>query len=324
MIIVISKIKYLRNLLWNKIHKVGFLVLFSTTQSFSSMDLVEKCNSNVRLKEVVSLHVLSVKCPCVACSTLGGSDTTIRSSFQVKYSCLTVANYLVPVVNSTIPEVLVQLSDDLRGLIARHRVVHHIKEVQKLTQPRLRVDCYLLSQRSASDPARDSYHLKHDIILYKSNFVLLGTTVETLITDLVHQEFWPLKSVLNSVTTLKIVCNATLSAWISRWSQQTNWHNTYYLLFSRHGLCCSAHAAAGRFGSRLQHDSPWRDRYSQLSQHEFCRSTYTAADGLRSWLQQMTKWRLRKSLFSACTYHCVCFLHVFFYTMLNWLIEKQI
>lgn len=99
------------------------------------------------------------------------------------------ANYLVPVVNSTIPEVLVQLSDDLRGLIARHRVVHHIKEVQQLTQPRLRVDCYLLSQRSASDSARDSYHLKHDIILYKSNFVLLVTTVETLINDLVHQEF---------------------------------------------------------------------------------------------------------------------------------------
>lgn len=85
-----------------------------------------------------------------------------------------------------------QLSDDLRGLIARHRVVHHIKEVQQLTQPRLRVDCYLLSQRSASDPARDSYHLKHDI-------VLLVTTVETLITDLAHQEFLPLKSVLNSV-----------------------------------------------------------------------------------------------------------------------------
>lgn len=208
-------------MLWNKIHTVGFLVLFS----FSSMNLVEKCNSNVRLNEVVSLHVLSVKCPCVACSTLGGSDTTIRSSFQVKYSCVIVANYLVPVVNCTIPEVLVQLSDDLRGLITRHRVVHHIKEVQQLTQPRLRVDCYLLSQRSASDPARDSYHLKHDIILYTSNFVLLVTTVETLITDLVHQEFWPLKSVLNSVTTLKIVCNATLSAWISR-SRQTNWHNT--------------------------------------------------------------------------------------------------
>lgn len=185
------------------------------------MDLVEKCNSNVRL------HVLSVKCSCVACSTLGGWDTTIRSSFPVKYSCLTVANYLVPVINSTIPEVLVQLSDDLGGLITRHRVVHHIKEVQQLTQPRLRVDCYLLSQRSASDPASDSYHLKHDIILYKSNFVLLVTTVETLITDLVHQEFWPLKSVLNSVTTLKIVCNATLSASISR-SRQTNWHNTYY------------------------------------------------------------------------------------------------
>lgn len=219
-----------------------------------------------------------------------------------------------------------QLSDDLRGLIARHRVVHHIKEVQKLTQPRLRVDCYLLSQRSASDPARDSYHLKHNIILYKSNFVLLGTTVETLITDLVHQEFWPQKSVLNSVTTLKIVYNATLSAWISR-SQQTNWHNTYYLLFSRHKLCCSAHAAAGRFGSRLQHDSSWRDRYLQLSQHELYCSTYTAADGLRSRLQQMTKWRLRKSLFtafSACTYHCVCFLHVFFYTMLYRLIENRI
>lgn len=287
-------------MLWNKIYPVGFLVLFSTTHSFSSMDLVEKCNCNVRLNEVVSLQVLSVKCPCVACSTLGGLDATIRSSFQVKYSCLTVANYLVPVVNSTIPEVLVQLSDDLRGLIARHRVVHHIKEVQQLTQPRLRVDCYLLSQRSASDPARDSYHLKYDIILYRSNFVLLVTTVETLITDLVHQEFLPLKSVLNSVTTLKIVCNATLSAWISQ-LRQMNWHNTYYLLFSGHKLCCSAHAAAGRFGSRLQHDSPWWDRYLQLSQHEFCRSTYTAADGLRSWLQQMTKWRLRKSLFTAFT-----------------------
>lgn len=180
-----------------------------------------------------------------------------------------------------------QLSDDLRGLIARHRVVHHIKEVQQLTQPRLRVDCYLLSQRSASDPASDSYHLKRDIVLYRSNFVLLVTTVETLITDLVHQEFWPLKSVLNSVTTLKIVCNATLSAWISR-SWLTNWHNSYYLLFSRLKLGCSAHALADRFGSRLQHDSPWQDRYLQLSLHEFCRFTYTAADGLRSLLQQMT------------------------------------
>lgn len=142
----------------------------------------------------------------------------------------TVTNNFIPVVNSAIPEVLVQFSDDLRGLIARHRVVHHIKEVQQLTQPWLRVDCYFLSQRSASDPARHSYHLKHHSISVNV------TTVEPLISDLVHREFSPLKLVLSSVTTATQLL-PPLCAWILIAADNTTWSLFTFFLAQTLPLC---------------------------------------------------------------------------------------
>lgn len=63
-------------------------------------------------------------------------------------------------------------------------------------------------------------------------------------TELVNREFYPLKSFLNSVTTLKIVCDAALvAARLGFWLHQTPGNR--YKLFYRHELSRLTHAAAG-------------------------------------------------------------------------------
>lgn len=85
-----------------------------------------------------------------------------------------------------------------------------------------------------------------------------------LMTTLVNREFYPPKSFLSSVTTLKIVRNAALAAArLGFWLHQTPGNR--YKLFSQHELSRLTHAAAGGldYDCSKWHDYAWGDHHLQ-------------------------------------------------------------
>lgn len=93
------------------------------------------------------------------------------------------------------------------------------------------------------------YHFKLLLTLpifmyYKQHiFLNLNVVCNWGITDLVNREFFPMKSFVSSVLTLKTVRNVTFWAWISITADDA-WRDRYWRL-SRRVIRCSAHAATG-------------------------------------------------------------------------------
>lgn len=146
------------------------------------------------------------------------------------------------------------------------------------------------------------------ILIQQHNYIF-KCTIEPLIsnlgiTDLVNHKVFLPKSVLNSITTLKIVHSKVLA---TAWSFDLDccrrhvvfWYDSY-LLFSWHELSRPMHAVAGDWDCSRQQNNTLSDCYLLFSQHKLCWLTHVTAIRLGSKFC-----RRQRRLFTALLTHLI-------------------